>query len=206
MMQADAPVPPRPRGRPRNFDRAQALDLALQLFWHQGYEGTSIADLTAAIGIPPASLYAAFHSKEALYREVLALYAEREGASTRRALDEAPSAYLSMRCVLVEAAQRFVSATPGCLITTAVLGCAPENRGAAAAATTMRNAVLVLFQQRFDRAVHTGELPPDTETAALARCYGAVLQGMSIQACDGASVAELTALADAALTLFPGRR
>ena len=62
------------RGRPRGFDRDAALRRAMELFWRRGFEGVSMADLTAAMGIAAPSLYAAFVSKEALFREAIALY------------------------------------------------------------------------------------------------------------------------------------
>ena len=62
------------RGRPREFDPAQALAAALQVFWRRGYEGASISDLTEAMGITRPSLYACFGNKEALFRQALDLY------------------------------------------------------------------------------------------------------------------------------------
>ena len=62
-------------GRPRAFDMDQALDRALDVFWRKGYEGASICDLTAAMGINPPSLYAAFDNKEGLFRKALDRYA-----------------------------------------------------------------------------------------------------------------------------------
>ena len=59
------------KGRPRAFDACTALDDAMEVFWRQGYDGASIADLTAAMGISAPSLYAAFGNKEGLFRAVL---------------------------------------------------------------------------------------------------------------------------------------
>ena len=65
------------RGRPRNFNMDQALDRALDVFWRKGYEGATLCDLTAAMGINPPSLYAAFGDKEKLYLEALGRYYAR---------------------------------------------------------------------------------------------------------------------------------
>src|ERR1700693_4126605 len=79
---------PGPAGRPRSFDLDQALDRALQVFWRKGYEGTSLADLTGAIGINRPSLYAAFGDKETLFRKALDRYAEGPAAYVREALKQ----------------------------------------------------------------------------------------------------------------------
>ena len=77
------------KGRPRGFDAAEALDKALHVFWQRGYEGTSLSDLTEAMGINRPSLYAAFGNKEELFRRALDRYAEKgPGAVYRKALAE----------------------------------------------------------------------------------------------------------------------
>ena len=62
------------RGRPREFDRTEALNQAMKIFWQKGYTATSMNDLYEAMGIKSPSLYAAFGSKEELYEEVLLHY------------------------------------------------------------------------------------------------------------------------------------
>ncbi|WP_262338598.1 TetR/AcrR family transcriptional regulator, partial [Bordetella pertussis] len=89
------------RGRPRSFERTEALRQAMEVFWSKGYEGASLADLTSAMGINAPSLYAAFGSKEALFREAVQRYADTEGARTRRALLEAPDARAAIEGMLL---------------------------------------------------------------------------------------------------------
>src|SRR5437870_13048980 len=74
-------------GRPRAFDAEKALDRALTVFWRKGYEGTSLPDLTRAMGINRPSLYAAFGNKQSLFKKAVARYCQGPGAYTRAALD-----------------------------------------------------------------------------------------------------------------------
>jgi AcrR family transcriptional regulator len=193
----------KPRGRPRTFDRQAALEAAMTLFWRHGYEGTSIADLTSAMGFTPPTLYAAFGSKEQLYREVLAHYLTRG-----RALSEDPCAYAAIEYHLRDAAEHFTNpAKPaGCMVSTALLYSAVENEAARAAAAALRAGAFALLVAKLDRAKATGELPADTDTQALARFYSAIIQGMSVQAIDGASAADLNDFVDIALAAWPGKR
>ncbi|MFB8385338.1 TetR/AcrR family transcriptional regulator, partial [Streptomyces rubiginosohelvolus] len=80
------------RGRPRSFDREAALRKATLTFWEQGYEATSIADLTRVMGIAAPSLYAAFGDKRTLFGEVVETYATLFGGFGDRALAEEPTA------------------------------------------------------------------------------------------------------------------
>ena len=201
------PAEPRPRGRPRLLDRQKALETALELFWRHGYEGTSIADLTAAMRTTPPSLYAAFGSKEELYREAVALYAESYGGFAARALAEEPSARRAIERILQEAIELY-SAGPeprGCMLATGALTCAPEHREVASDLASRRRAGIGMIKRRFDSAVAAGELDAATDTMALAAYYAAVIQGLSIQARDGTSRKVLRSIANAALCVWPGR-
>src|SRR5882724_2067699 len=88
-------------GRPREFDRDEALQRAMELFWAQGYEGTTLAYLQKAMGgITAPSFYAAFGSKEALFKEAVELYCKTEGAPIVKALAEAPTTRASIEGLL----------------------------------------------------------------------------------------------------------
>lgn len=186
----------RPRGRPRAFNREQALAVAGHHFWRLGYEGASIADLTTAMGITPQSLYAAFRSKADLYREALQWYQGDIGAATTEALRDS-DVVAAFERVLLDSAREFCrpDRPRGCMISTAVLTCATENHAVAEMVAGLRDATLVAFRGRLQQGVDEGALRPDTNVAALARFIGALVQGMSVQARDGATEADLKDIA-----------
>ncbi|GHE04728.1 TetR family transcriptional regulator [Streptomyces alanosinicus] len=172
-------------------------------FWEHGYEATSVADLTRIMGIGAPSLYAAFGDKRTLFEEVVRVYTDTHGAFADRAIAEEPTARAAVERILREAAAEYTDpAHPyGCLVAHAATNCTSpeverllrERRGADIAALAARI--------RADAA--TGLLPAGTDAAALARHTGAMVQGMSQQARDGASREELEALAEIAMAIWP---
>jgi AcrR family transcriptional regulator len=193
-------------GRPRGFDREAALWTALRLFWRHGYEGVSIADLTQAMGIAPPSLYAAFGSKAGLYREVLTLYQQRPGANSMVVLHQdgpiRERVDAMLRCsVRANTDPEFPA---GCLITTGLLSCGEDHAELAGAMADLRAQRCESTRARLQRAVDDGELPADTDVAAQARYLCAVMQGIAVQARDGATAEELHALVDTTIKHWPG--
>jgi AcrR family transcriptional regulator len=192
------------KGRPRGFDRAEALRHAMRLFWAKGFDGASMADLTAVMGINPPSLYAAFGSKEALFREATDLYSETEGVGIWRSLHQSATAKQAVEGFLRESAAAFSRAgdPPGCLI---VLGALNSNGNNAAICEDLRQrreANVAELRTRLEAAVREGELPAGIDCEAIAVFYVTVQQGMSIQARDGASYARLLAAADGAMAAW----
>ena len=190
------------RGRPRSFDRDAALHRALELFWEQGYEGTSIADLTTAMDIAAPSLYAAFGSKEALFGEAVARYGEH--SPTDRALERAPTARGAVAAMLHDNADDYADpATPrGCMIVLGAPVGTPAHSGIRERLAAERRASVERLRVRLDRGVTDGDLPAGADTATLAGFYSTVLDGMSIKARDGATGAELHAIAHAAMAAW----
>lgn len=195
-----SPEPPgRSRGRPRAFDRAAALAQATRLFWRKGYAATSIADLTEAMGIGSPSLYAAFGSKEALYAEALDHYQQQYEALVWANFNAAPTARAAVAAYLADSAAalagRCGSEDPrGCMVTLSAVGgegqeCLGEQVRAARALGLRR------MEERLARAVAAGEISASVDVPGLARLLLAVQGGMSLQARDGASRAELEAIA-----------
>lgn len=193
----------RPRGRPRSFDRETALEKAILAFWEHGYEATSVSDLTRVMDIGAPSLYAAFGDKRSLFDEVVREYGERYGSFGDRALAEEPTARATVERMLREAAAEYTAPgrPHGCLVIHAATNCStPEVEESLRA---RRNANLAALESRIRAGIAAGELPAGTDAAALARHAGAVIQGMSQQARDGASRKELEAVAEIAMAIWP---
>lgn len=197
-------MPVSERGRPREFDRAQALRQAMEVFWQRGYEGASLGDLTAAMGINRPSLYAAFGCKEALFREAVALYDAVEGASSERALNQQPTSRAAVEAMLRDNADAYVASgnPPGCMIVLSALLGTQENQAVRDFLAQSRRRGQDALRRRLKRSVAEGELPAGTDVGAVAAFYTTVLQGLSIQARDGASRAALRAIADSALAAW----
>ncbi|TAV47888.1 TetR/AcrR family transcriptional regulator [Rhizobium leguminosarum] len=186
----------RRRGRPPAFDRETVLSAARETFWAHGYEGASIADLTTAMGITPQSLYAAFNSKADLYRAALEQY-RALGSDTFSALGDPIDTVSAFERILRGSAAIFSAPEhpKGCMISTAVLNCASENAVIADHVAAMRRRSLDAFTARIERGIREGDMKSETNPRALARFLGAIIQGMSVQARDGASLEELLDIA-----------
>jgi AcrR family transcriptional regulator len=192
-------------GRPRSFDRAETLRQAMTVFWRLGYEGATLEDLQAAMGgISPPSMYAAFGSKENLFREAAELYAATIGGRPARALAAQPTARAAVQAMLHEAADLFC--TPGmpagCLVVTGAINCAPASKGVHDHLQQFRQQAPKLIQDRLEQAVADGDLPAGRDLAAIASFYATVLHGLAIRAHDGAPREALMAAADAAMAAW----
>lgn len=189
----------RGRGRPRAFDREVALAAATRLFWTKGYEATSITDLMNAMGIGSPSLYAAFGSKEALYAEALQHYRQNFEGLVWANFQSVGTAREAVECLLRDSAAALTGSLcdipTGCMVTLSPVaseGHVELGKQVRAA----RNLVLERLEERIRKAVADGELRSDTDARALARYIQSIQHGMSIQARDGVSRAELELVAD----------
>ena len=182
----------------------QALDRALEVFWRQGFEGASICDLTAAMGINPPSLYAAFGNKEALFRSALDRYAETKSGFIREALDK-PKARDAVAALLHGTVRSLTdkSNPAGCLLVQGVAGAGEHAQCIRDELCARRAASETAIRERLKRAKAEGDLPADADPAALARYVATITQGMSVQAGGGASRKELERVAEMALRAWP---
>lgn len=176
----------------------------MDAFWEHGYEGTSLTDLTTAMGIGPTSLYAAFGSKESLFREAVAHYNDPQRSPTERALTEQPTARKVVEAILRENVRLYTrSDTPrGCLIVLAGITYSEQNTAVRDLLADLRRSDRENLTQRFERAIADDELPPESDTQALANFVLTVLHGMSIHARDGADRDQLTRTVDLAMTAW----
>jgi AcrR family transcriptional regulator len=179
-------------GRPLSFDRDAALAAALEQFWRTGYEETSVATLTAAMGVTPPSIYTAFGDKRRLFEEAAAVYFAR----TCEAVDSAaalPTAREAVARILDDTAHAHTDAAtpPGCLMLT-------EPRLAA-----QREVLHQRLKDRLDQGVRDGDLAATADTGQLASFLVAVLRGMSGRARDGGTAEDLLGIARTALAALP---
>lgn len=191
-------------GRPRTFDLDQALDHALRVFWRKGYEGASLLDLTAAMGINRPSLYAAFGDKEQLFRRTIDRYLEGPARHVREALEK-PTArqvveHLWRGGIELVAGPRNPK---GCLIVQSALACGNEADSLRREMSKRRTALVRRLRERFERARREGDLPKRANADDLARYATTVSHGIAVQAASGATREELQRVADIALAAWP---
>ena len=173
-------------------------------FWRHGYETTSVAELTAVMGITAPSLYTAFGDKKHLFLEAMRLYAG-DPEDMAGAIGEAPTAYNAARDLMNGAAVTYTGeATPrGCLLASSTASGSAASSDVQDAVADVRRGVEGRLRARIERDIEDGVLPPGTQAAALAGLVLAVTQGMSVLARDGATQALLLAIVEAALRTWP---
>jgi AcrR family transcriptional regulator len=190
------------RGRPPTFDRAAALAAATRLFWQNGYEATSINDLTQAMGIRPGSLYAAFGDKKALFNEVIEAYGRSPaGEFVWAAMAREPTAFDAFRRILLDAAAMYTD--PGTPAGNLLCSAAAADVDVAVYMRDLRNADVDTFEKRLTTARQVGEIPATADPRRLAAYFTTVMHGMSQRARDGATAAELADTADLAMAAWP---
>jgi len=192
-------------GRPRTFDTDAALQSAMLVFWRKGFEGASLTDLTSAMGINPPSLYAAFGSKEALFRKAMDRYEAGPGGYTPKALQAATAREVAEQLLQGAVELHGAPRNPkGCLGVQGALACGPAGEPIRDDQSARRIFAEQLVRKRLQRARAEGDLPKDASPADLARYLRAVICGMAVQSADGATRKQLQHTADMAMRAWPG--
>ena len=192
------------RGRPREFCVEHALAQALRVFWEKGYDGTSLNDLTEAMGINRPSLYAAFGNKEELFRKALDLYEREKLTYIRQALEQ-PTARGVAETLLRGAVQNATSIEEphGCLGVITSVACGAESQSIRDEVLERGKVAKRALIERFERAKAEGDIPAHVEVEGLTSLLYAVVQGICVQAGTGATREELDRLVDTGLAMWP---
>jgi AcrR family transcriptional regulator len=187
-------------GRPIGFDKDVAIEAAMLLFWEHGYEGTSMADLTQAMGLNPSSIYAAFGDKHALFQLAVKRYMEKRAQYAVRALEE-PTLEKFLRALFSNTVA-FLT-TPGhpptCMTLAGAVGCSLSATPARDLMTAIRKQNQAAIKERLLEARKNGELSKEISVDDYARYLSTITAGLSIQAANGATKAELKRTAQMAL-------
>ena len=192
------------RGRPRAFDIDDAVEKAMHLFWKKGYYGTTIPDLTEAIGINRPSLYAAFGDKEGLFKLALDRYRKDPASYVNRALAK-PSAREAFQSLMYGVVDLLTDKKNpgGCLF---VCGALAGGEASASILDEMKKRRIegeADIRKRFERAMAEGDLSPTANARSLAKFAATQMWGLSILAMNGSTKKELLAVAELAIRAFP---
>lgn len=188
----------RPRGRPRTFDRDETLDAAVMVFWEKGYEGSSIDDLTEAMGIKRPSLYATFGSKRDLFIAAIDRYAATHG---RGSFDPLRDDSDTRRAVATLFETNICRATErgkprGCLIACVATEAAETDPSLRKKLSGMYARADASIAERFRANREAGSFPAEHDPDGLARMVLSVIYGIRVRARAGATRKELRQVAD----------
>ena len=194
------------RGRPRQFDTDAALMAAMRVFWEHGYAGASVSTLLKAMGINRGSMYAAFGSKEELFRQVLDHYEKEKTAYMQSALDKATARGVAEHLLKNTIAfQANIDNPKGSMSIVYSMSSAPGDE-------SVRSYVIergVFWRQklieRIERAKSEGDFRPEYNACYLALSLKATNDGLLVAASSGATLEELQGIVDIYLSLWPGR-
>jgi AcrR family transcriptional regulator len=197
----------RGRGRPRLFDRSDAIRQAMELFWDRGYEGTTFDDLIGAMKLSPSSFYHEFGSKERLYREAVDYYLSVSLSSLSRVLSIHRDTRAAFEAFIEETGAFFTNgASPaGCMISLAGTHLPSHLQSVAEFTKSLRKGFEQELVKRLRKGISDGDLPPGTNVKELAAYFDAVIRGMAVHARDGASRKELLAICRVAMRAWPSR-
>ena len=186
-------------GRPIGFDKDAALEAAMLLFWERGFEGASMADLTHAMGLSASSVYAAFGDKHTLFSMAVERYLTTRAQYAAEALAQ-PTLQKVIRA-LFDNTVAFLTGPghpPTCMSLAGAMGCSTEAAPARDLMTEVRKQNELAIRRRLLQARKAGELPARINIDDFTRYLSMLLAGLSIQAANGSTRAELRRTAEMA--------
>jgi AcrR family transcriptional regulator len=194
------------KGRPREFDKDSVLDRAMLIFWRNGYEGTSLSDLTAAMNINRPSLYSTFGDKEQLFFRVLERYLETYGTKGVRQLAEHSNIEMAIAAFLDCVVEQLTDSRlpPGCLIANSTLECGGNRFEAIGRRLSQCHAETeAALYNRLRLAQTEGQLSDAEDVQALAQFFTATMLGMGTIARTNPDPVMIRQLAKTALRVLP---
>lgn len=187
-------------GRPATFDKEAALDVAMRLFWERGYEGTSMADLSQAMGLHPSSIYAAFGDKQALFALAAKRYADVPAQYMVRALEQ--PTFKEFILAAFDNTVEFLSSKEhpsSCFTLTGAISCGVDTQPAKALMKEIRLQNEAAIKTRLLKARKAGEFPKEENVDDYTRYLSSLLSGLAVQAANGSTRTELRRTAELAL-------
>lgn len=191
--------------RLKEFNPDEALEKAMQVFWHKGYEATSMEDLLSAMDLNRGSLYATFGGKRELFLKAMDLYCNEGGVGSRFSILHQPGPALFLIRRFIDAMLEFGLSDPqrrGCLITNTVMELAPHEKELGKKLSGRLRMLEEAFTSLLTRAKREGELAKDKDPRALARVLVTMMQGTIVMIKAGIPAAQIRETADAALSIL----
>lgn len=192
------------RGRPRSFDRDAALLAATRLFWARGYDGTSLSDLTKAMGISPSSFYAAFGDKRSLFAEAVQGYMQRYTAIYVEAA-QSPTAREAAERILRDSVDEFTDPDRPmtCLVVSAAIHGGSDTIDVRQTLEQHQQGLAAILQERIEADRSTGALPDTSDPALLTDWVRTLWEGLSNQSNAGVPRTRLHEIITVALRAWP---
>lgn len=193
------------RGRPKGFDRQEALAKAMLLFWENGYVATSISDLTKALGITTPSLYCAFGDKATLFNECIDYYLAHEACPIITIMKQAKTAKVAIELLMYDTAKKLAQPDKpsGCMLITATMNGTKQIEEVHQNVQEKRHKYQEILLDRLEQGIKEGDISPETSIQAIADFYITIINGLTIQACDGASLDKLNQVILTAIKTWP---
>jgi TetR/AcrR family transcriptional repressor of nem operon len=190
-------------GRPKEFDREEALEKAMELFWLRGYEATGLRELLDHMGIGRQSLYDTFGDKHGLFIAAVKNYDQCVTEGIVAQLRASGSPLQNVRKTLAEIADAVTDGKcRGCLLTNTLVEVAPHDSEVAAATKSVLSRIENGFLSTLRQAMKKGELPKDANVRALARYFTSTVQGLVVMGKASVSRAAVRDIVNVALSVL----